>query len=149
MPFSSEYAAEDTDIGMKCLYQDPDILEQKCIVAAKGDVAPTKDPATTQLSTESARIIRQGNHFSNKTAQSVIASLPEGFFTPGFDPVALVPLEIASWGNGDLTEHFMTKIEDVDTDKDMILRSFTLLTGKHDALSNIAIISLSPSVSIL
>ena len=123
MPFSSEYAAEDTDIGMKCLYQDPDILEQKCIVAAKGDVAPTKDPATTQLSTESARIIRQGNHFSNKTAQSVIASLPEGFFTPGFDPVALVPLEIASWGNGDLTEHFMTKIEDVDTDKDMILSS--------------------------
>ena len=122
IPFSSENAAEDVDIGMRCLYQDTDILEQKCIIAARGGVAPPVDSAT-HSSKETARVLRQANHFSNKTAKSVIASLPEGFFTPGFDPVRLVPLEIASWGNGDLTEKFMMKIEDVDTDKDMILSS--------------------------
>ena len=123
-PFSSEYVAEDIDNGMRCLYQDPDILEQKCILSGKGETVPIND-AHTLSSKDTARVIRQTNHFSNKTAESVIGSLPAGFFVPNFDPVALLPVEIASWGEGDLTEQFMTKIEDVDTDKDMILSSLS------------------------
>ena len=120
--FSSEAAAEDIDMGMRNLYNDPDILEQRCLLSARGEVAPSAEQ-NIPLPKAVDRVIRQSNHFSNKTAASVISSLPEGFFTPSFDPVALIPMEIASWGGGDLTEQFMSKIEDVDTDKDMILSS--------------------------
>lgn len=121
-PFNSESIAEDIDFYMKSLYQDPDILNQKCSSSAACELLPTPDPIVA-LPKETERIVRVTSHYSNKTPQSVISSLPEGFFTPGFDSVALIPVEIASWGDGDLTEQFMTKIEDVDTDKDMILSS--------------------------
>lgn len=121
--FTSDAGAEDIDFCMKNLYQDPDILDQKCSFTGRDRSVSAIDPAIL-TATENDRTVRQtASHYSNKTAQSVIASLPEGFFTPGFDPVALLPGEIASWGSGDLTEQFMMKIEDVDTDKDMILSS--------------------------
>jgi Vacuolar-sorting protein 54, of GARP complex len=126
-PFNSESIAEDIDSCIKNLYQDPDILEQKCTTTSRdkvkgnvdSDVKPDKSKGVERTARQNA------SHYSNKTAQSVIASLPEGFFTQGFDPVAMLPIEIASWGDGDLTEQFMTKIEDVDTDKDMILSSLS------------------------
>lgn len=122
-PFKTEGSAEDIDNGMKNLYQDPDILEQKCSMAAKLEVISPVEKSAVASTKEMERIVRQG--YSNKTAQSVIASLPEGFFTLGYDPVAQIPGEIALWGDGDLTQQFMLKIEDVDTDKDMILSSLS------------------------
>jgi hypothetical protein len=115
--------AEDIDNGMRSLYQDPDILEQKCQLSMMSEPAATLDSLATlaNTTTESGSTRLMPLQYSNKTAQSVIASLPEGYFTSGFDPVALLPDEIASWGEGDLTEQFMNKIEDVDTDKVLLL----------------------------
>ena len=124
-PFNSESIAEDIYSCIKNLYQDPDVLEQKCTTTSRDKVTRSIDPLTQPVKSVERTARQNASHYSNKTAQSVIASLPEGFFTQGFDPVALLPVEIASWGDGDLTEQFMTKIEDVDTDKDMILSSLS------------------------
>jgi len=129
--------AEDVDVQLRSLYQDPAGLEKRCEMAAKGlaeaeaesndgsDAAATAAAAAAVAAAAAAREQRRitSYFFSDKTPQSVIASLPDAFFSPEFDAAAQLPMEVASWGQGDLTDRFMTKIEDFDTDKDMILSS--------------------------
>jgi len=125
--FKKENPFEDIDTGIRSLYQDVDLLEEKCALSMKGTIStpvismgvPTKDEKKERFITQDA------SHYCNKTAESVIKSLPPGYFTSTgeYDPVALIPHEVSTWGTGDLNEQFMNKIEDVDTDKDMILSS--------------------------
>lgn len=127
LQFKKDNPFEDIDTGIRSLYQDVDILEEKCTLSMKGIIStPVTSAGVSTKDEKKERIITQdASHYSNKSSESVIKSLPPGYFTPvgEYDPVALIPHEVSTWGAGDLTEQFMNKIEDVDTDKDMILSS--------------------------
>ena len=115
-------SAEEIDQQLQSLYYDSSVLEKRCILAAKGLTDDT-DPGDSGKDSGKEQRRITSYFFSDKTPQTVIANLPDAFFSPDFDPVAQLPVEVASWGKGDLTDKFMTKMEDFDTDKDMILSS--------------------------
>lgn len=132
------------DLALSNLYLSSDLLEKKCASSMKqslcNPVNHTSIPSTTNAPCSSAKSSglhssvpslfggpRTGNHshiVSDKTPESVIEGLRPDFFSPSFDPVHDQLLEISQWGvrmDTTVTERFMMKIEDADTDKDMIL----------------------------
>lgn len=57
------------------------------------------------------------------------------YFTPNYDPIEDHLIEISSWNekygndNDDIIQLFMNKIEDTDTDKDIIIGHLTSMVG--------------------
>lgn len=70
-------------------------------------------------------------HKSDLLSQEVVEGLKIEYYTPNYDPLIDHLLEISSWkeeygdDNDILTEKFMSKIEETDTDKDVIIGILT------------------------
>ena len=129
---------EMLDTALKSLYLAPDALERLCVLSAFGgedgffddyhgnsddDGRSDDNDDDGEEGKEESRPIRSGkfHRSASKTPASVVDGLLPGFFEQNFDPVVEIIREVASWGDGDVTERFMSKIEETDTDKDMVL----------------------------
>ena len=112
---------ENVDELMRNLYQDPDILERICLLSAKGQstvvIDNSKSLSTLHDSTHSSGPVS----VNTKTAEMVLSELGEEHFTAEFDPVKSLLWEVSSWDVDDMTEQFMTKIEETDSNKDFVL----------------------------
>lgn len=62
-----------------------------------------------------------------KSPESVVEGLRAEYFTSDFDPIAPNLKEISTWEEEDMIEKFMTKIEEADTDKDVIIGHLTTM----------------------
>lgn len=121
----SSFFSEDVtslDDSLRNLYQDPSILDKKCSFNWKENEEENNEEKKNNASTNR----RQSNNFSSsKTPESVVEGLSLEYYKPDFDPVHDTLLDVSSWGKNlshmDLTSKFMMKIEDADSDKDMIL----------------------------
>ena len=120
------------DDGMKCLYPDPEILERMCVLSAYGgeDGFFNDDGVDDEEEDEEDEdIVKQGGGTThcaasisnNKAPESVVDDLSTEYFDGNFDPVVGVIHDVSQWGRGDVTEKFMTKIEETDKIKDMVL----------------------------
>lgn len=131
------------DEALACLYPDQDELEKRCIQSMQGDI---ENMTSSSGSGSIENVIKSRNSFNGnnlliavKTPQMVVDGLKEEFFTADFDPIEEQLWDVSSWVNSidsvDLTEQFMTKIEEADTDKDMILsRLADMIEANHGEL---------------
>jgi len=72
-----------------------------------------------------------------KTPDSVISSLPKAFFTADFDPVVGIVNEISTWEASCVNENFMHRIEECDTDKDLVVERLSrLVEANYPSLMN-------------
>jgi len=132
----------DIDEGMSHLYMDPDILEKKCILAAKGltledEEREGEEGSRAGLSLSSGFSLTLVPN-KEKTPESVVSGLPEDFFRQDFDPVAGLIEEVATWTSSTtsstkLTELFMARIEETDTDKDMVMNQLATMVEANYA----------------
>lgn len=136
---SGDLSADGGEIDdlLKSLYEDPDLLERKCLLSAKG--LSLKD--IEALDSESYSIGHQlgpGIQNSTKTPETVVGDLPEVYLTENFDPVHALLLEVSDWDKDEMVERFMEKIEDTDTDKDHILSKLAdMIEANYSELMNI------------
>lgn len=71
----------------------------------------------------------------SKTAAELIDGLDEGLFTQEFDPVALQLERIQHCTDDEMTETFMTTIEDTDNSKDAVVSQlFVMIESNYDEL---------------
>jgi hypothetical protein len=114
---------ENIDELMKNLYQDPDILEKVCILSAKGLSAADMDnsKALTLSDTPMTSALSGPVTINTKTTESVMDELGDEYFTHDFDPVERLLYDVSNWDKMELTEQFMLKIEETDSNKDFIL----------------------------
>ena len=126
------------DEALLCLYPEYHELERRCVQSMQGDVV--NDTLVNNIGRTS---ITGSNSLhalaAIKTPQMVVDGLKEDFFTVDFDPIEEQLWDVSSWVNSidtvDLTEQFMTKIEEADTDKDMILsRLADMIEANHSDL---------------
>jgi hypothetical protein len=121
----SSFFSEDVtslDDSLRNLYQDPSILDKKCSFNWNENEEENKEENNNDSSTNR----RKSNNFSStKTPESVVEGLSHEYYKPDFDPVHDTLLDVSSWDKNlshmELTSKFMMKIEDTDSDKDMIL----------------------------
>ena len=88
-----------------------------------------------------------------KTPDSVIANLPKSFFSADFDPVIGLVNEISAWEAGSVNENFMHRIEECDTDKDLVVERLSRLVESNypslmNCLSDVDTISVDMSVAL-
>mmetsp|Transcript_3685 Transcript_3685/g.3821 ORF Transcript_3685/g.3821 Transcript_3685/m.3821 type:complete len:1269 (+) Transcript_3685:182-3988(+) len=126
------------DEAMRNLYQDADILEEKCKQSVMGNEGTkrTCDLSMSSLRKHQAEEEARGSALkTHKKPQEVIDRLPDGFFTKDYDPVEKQLMEVSTWRDLDLTERFMVLIEEADTDKDMVLsRLAAMIEASHSDL---------------
>ena len=143
---------EMLDTALSSLYLAPDALERKCVLSAFGGEdgffddyhgdsddddddggigvgGGGSDDDDGEEGKEECRPTRSGKfrRSTSKTPATVVDGLLPGFFEQDFDPVVDIIREVASWGDGDVTERFMSKIEETDTDKDMVLNQLAAM----------------------
>jgi hypothetical protein len=115
------------------LYPEYSILEKKCDISLKENnfLQSLKSPEKkSTIPTSSFTAI----HFE-KSPDEVVEQLPPEYFLKDFDPIEGHLQEISSWVDDDITERFMQKIEDTDTDKDVILGHLTtMIDSNYDEL---------------
>lgn len=132
------------DAAMKNLYLDTDILERKCMLSAYGGENGFFEDYEGDSDEDCDENVSGQNDMGGKlrpsvikTPESVVDGLSEVFFEKDFDPVFGVIKEVATWGDGDISERFMAKIEETDTDKDMVLsRLATMVEANYADLMN-------------
>jgi len=126
------------DEALASLYPEQDELERRCIQSMQGDTGSGTVDSTISISRNSLNSMH-ASLVAVKTPQMVVDGLKEDFFTADFDPIEEQLWDVSSWVNSidsvDLTEQFMTKIEEADTDKDMILsRLADMIEANHSEL---------------
>lgn len=128
-------AEAEVDEQLRSLYPELSVLEKRCDISLKENnfVQALKSPGKPpQVTTNSNFII----HYE-RSPEAVVEQLPPEYFTKEFNPVVGHLEEISSWGDGDITERFMQKIEDTDTDKDVIVGHLTeMIDSNYDELMN-------------
>lgn len=109
-------------------------LEQKCDISLKENkfLQALRAPAAEQsLSYSAALMVQQ----FEKSADEVVDQLPPEYFIKDFDPVLGHLEDISAWEDADITQRFMQKIEDTDTDKDVIVGHLTtMIDNNYDEL---------------
>lgn len=114
----------DIDELMKTLYPSGDILEEMCATSYSSKYAvPEKK-------------IEGGDDADlDRSAEEVVQQLPQEYFTEDYDPLGSHLEEVSSWGDDNLIERFMNKIEATDTDKDVIIGLMTsMIDANYDEL---------------
>lgn len=125
--FVSDYSDNEIDQSFKNLYPNSEIIEQRCTESIN-------DKKSLILTTSGNRSAFQ-QVILERSFQQVIEHLPKEYYVPDYDPVADHLSEISSWKEVDTVERFMSKIEDTDTDKDVIIGELTsMIDANYDEL---------------
>ncbi len=112
---------------MKGLYPDFSMLEKKCLDSVSGGAV-----SCSEIENQIKPNTTSG---ADKSAEDVVDGLPLEYFTADFDPVEGHLIEISSWSGGNIIEQFMNKIEETDTDKDVIIGHLTgMIDENYDDL---------------
>lgn len=111
----------DIDEQMSNLYIDPMILEKKCADSVSSSMLSDSSfrPLSFKIPNQTLSVSYA------KSPEAVVEGLPSQYFTPNYDPIGPHLEEISTWSNLEMTERFMTKIEEADTDKDVIISHLT------------------------
>jgi hypothetical protein len=118
-------STETIDDMMKNLYEDPDILEYRCLKCGEAPLQQNSNNISKDdLGSTTWRK-------PSKSLESVTSSLYEGYFTAGFDPTLLQLQQVTNWTETDRTSKFMAMIEETDTDKDVILSNLANMIEKN------------------
>lgn len=133
---SSRWTPATLDASLKNLYPDSATLASKCSLSAYGDEDGFfNDDYIEEEDEDGGEGKAPLTSCHTKTAASVVGGLPLEFFEEAYDPVVGVIHEVSRWGEGDVTERFMAKIEATDTDKDMVLsRLAAMVESKYSEL---------------
>jgi hypothetical protein len=124
---SSDAVDGDIDELMNGLYPDFISLEQKCQDSVCGSVFIKSDDDDVAGNAEHQSL--------DRSAEDVVDGLPIEYFTANFDPVEGHLIEISSWTGSNIIEQFMNKIEETDTDKDVIIGHLTgMIDENYDDL---------------
>jgi hypothetical protein len=126
----------DLDDQLRTLYPSPAEIDKKCMESAASYLStlPRKS-LTAPLPTKDGENITSGGAEEEdgetpsyvKTPESVVDGLPREYFTPDYDPIEPHLVEISTWEESDMIEKFMAKIEEADTDKDVIIGNLTTM----------------------
>jgi hypothetical protein len=120
----------EVDLQLRGLYPDLQELEKKCDISLKDNkfiLSLQSGESQTQQTLDVTP--------SSRTPEDILEHLPVGYFEKDYDPIVSHLEEISSWTEGDITERFMQKIEDTDSDKDVIVGHLTtMIDNNYDAL---------------
>jgi hypothetical protein len=135
---SSTFGASDSSVddAMSNIYGDPDALEERCRNSLNSitNFEHSDESARRKSLAMTAAMASLGVKHS-RTADETIAALPEGLFTQDFDPVAMQLDRIKDFTDDELTETFMTTIEDTDISKDAVVsKLFVMIESNYDDL---------------
>ncbi len=141
---------DSVDEELWALHGDAEDLDQRCEVvylknakvrkseSSNVDEAGILKSVPTSPSKQVADISRSAEGqfpVMKKTPDSVIANMPESFFSADFDPVAGLITEISVWDKSHVNENFMHRIEECDTDKDLVIERLSrLVLSNYPAL---------------
>eukprot|EP00601_Ochromonadales_sp_CCMP2298_P025716 CAMPEP_0173274650 /NCGR_PEP_ID=MMETSP1143-20121109/2556_1 /TAXON_ID=483371 /ORGANISM="non described non described, Strain CCMP2298" /LENGTH=282 /DNA_ID=CAMNT_0014211481 /DNA_START=32 /DNA_END=876 /DNA_ORIENTATION=+ len=127
------------DEQMKAMYGDTTDLEARCTATAYADTAPPDTPdAPDAPHTPSTPLPEPVTNLGmtacyEKSPQAVIDALPKGYFLAGHDPVEPLLLEISSWQREGMMQRCLNRIEEADTDKDVIVSYLTAMIDANYA----------------
>ena len=128
----------DVDNGLSFLYPSWDTLEARCEQSLKlGSSYTFTSPEKSRMTNPNNRggMTLSSSTNTAATFEEVEAALPEQYWVEEFDPVEIHLTEISSWSEADTTEKFMSKIEETDTQKDVILHQLmTKVDENYDDL---------------
>ena len=132
---SSSDANVELDEQLRSLYMDPLMLEQKCLDSSlRTDYNKVLSKILATKTTMSSGGVEEEIAYS-KSPEAVVEGLPPLYFTPAFDPIEPHLVEIGQWDEAELLEKFMNKIEEADTDKDVIISHLTsMIESNYDDL---------------
>jgi hypothetical protein len=129
--FVTDSLDNEVDESFRNLYPDPKSIEKRCTESVR-------DRSSLVLTPDIALRYRQqlSNELSfDRSFQEVIEQLPKDYYDVDFDPVVPHLQEISSWDDEDIIEKFMKKIEETDTDKDIIVAELTsMIDANYDDL---------------
>jgi hypothetical protein len=128
--FVTDSLDNEIDESFRNLYPDPKSIEKRCTESVR-------DRSSLVLTPDIALRYRQfTNELSyDRSFQEVIEQLPKDYYDVDFDPVIPHLQEISSWDEEDIIEKFMKKIEETDTDKDIIVAELTsMIDANYDDL---------------
>jgi len=117
----------EIDAGFKNLYPSSSLLEKKCEESLKENFSngfKVEKPSST-------RVIGRAKLNNGKSIQQVMGTLSSNYFLQNYDPVEAHLIEISSWKENDITQKFMSKIEDSDNDKDVIVGHLTAMIDQN------------------
>ena len=120
----------DIDDQLRTLYLPADEIDRKCLESA---ASYTNNVIRKSITTQKDGVGNMNNMNEEmetsyaKSPESVVEGLRAEYFTSDFDPIAPNLEEISTWEEEDMIEKFMTKIEEADTDKDVIIGHLTTM----------------------
>lgn len=122
----------ELDEQMRSLYMSPADIDRKCAesVSSYASTVPRKSVSTLAKDTEEENSSAINNELSSsceKSPESVVDGLPIEYFSQDYDPIAPHLVEISTWEDDEMIEKFMNKIEEADTDKDVIIGHLTTM----------------------
>ncbi len=121
----------EVDEQIRSLYTSHDDLEKRCADSATSYLStlPRKSltAATDSVDVNSSSDDNQLTASCEKSPESVVEGLPAEYFTLDYDPIGPNLTEISSWEESEMIERFMDKIEEADTDKDVIIGHLTTM----------------------
>jgi hypothetical protein len=126
-----EMPDSEIDEAFKGLYPSSEVIERRCTesVLDKNSLSVSSDLASK------LRPIHPNKISYDKSFKEVIDELPDSYFSMQYDPVAEHLEEISSWIDDETIEKFMAKIEETDTDKDIIIGEITsMIDANYDDL---------------
>lgn len=131
--FTSEPLENEIDAAFKNIYPSPQKLEIKCEESLKDSFTMRTNKMEVN---EKKRLVGIRSKVSgSRSIKEVLDSLPSNYFTPQYDPIVSHLLEISSWNENDITQKFMSKIEESDNSKDIIVSHMTsMIDASYDEL---------------
>jgi hypothetical protein len=130
--FTSEPLENEIDAAFKNIYPSPQKLEIRCEESLKDSFTNRMKPE----SNEKKRLVGIRTKVAgSRSVKEVLDSLPSNYFTLQYDPIVSHLLEISSWNENDITQKFMSKIEESDNSKDIIVSHMTaMIDASYDEL---------------
>lgn len=135
---SSTFGATDPSIddAMRDIYGDPDALEERCRNSLNSltNFEHSDEAARRKSIAMQEAMLNMGVKHS-KTNEEVIDGLDEGLFTQDYDPISVQLDRIKDFTDDELTETFMTTIEDTDISKDAVVsKLFVMIESNYSDL---------------
>jgi hypothetical protein len=142
------------DDNLHGLYGDTDILERRCKLSLQGKTLQDEEEDDEDLvrirqeKEEQRKQLLETTSSSSRfsSPQSPVEQLGPDFFRSDFDPTPDIIREVSSWDKDNINEKFMQKIEELDTNKDVITDKLSTLIETNypnliECLSNVDIIN--------
>lgn len=122
----------ELDEQMRGLYMSPADIDRKCAesVSSYASTVPRKSITQQVKEAAAATPAATSDELSpsyEKSTESVVEGLPVEYFSQDYDPIAPHLIEISTWEDDEMIEKFMNKIEEADTDKDVIIGHLTTM----------------------